>query len=70
MGTIERIEVCDTAIIFHIECGQAMILMREAIKSISEHQLFREYEIIKGLSPYELTRLLHIPNITHSTFVR
>jgi hypothetical protein len=69
-ATVERIEVCDSAIIFHIETGEAMDIMRSAVKFAREHRVFREYEITKGLSPYELTRLVHIPNITHSTFIR
>jgi hypothetical protein len=63
-------EVCDSAIIFHIDTGNAMDLMRDAVNYAREHRVFREYEITRGLSPYELTRLVHIPNITHSTFVR
>ena len=69
-ATVERIEVCDTALIFHFETGDAMDVMRNAVKYAREHHIFREYEITRGLSPYELTRLVHIPNITHSTFVR
>lgn len=69
-ATIQRIEVCDTAIIFHIDTGIAMSEMRNAVKYARENHIFREYEITKGLSPYELTRYVHIPNITHSTFVR
>ena len=70
VATVERIEVCDFALIFHIDCGQAIDIMRDAVKSVCEHHSLREYEITNGLSPYELTRLVHIPNITHSTFVR
>lgn len=44
--------------------------MRAAVRAAAEDFTFREYEISNGLSPYELTRLIHIPNITHSTFVR
>jgi hypothetical protein len=69
-AVVQRVEVCEAAIVFHLDCKNLMSIMRNAVTYACEHHSFREFEITKGLSPYELTRLVHIPNITHSTFVR
>lgn len=68
-ATISTIEVFESAVVFHIDTS-AMEHLRRAVEFASEHLSFREREIELGLSPYELTRLVHIPSITHSTFVR
>jgi hypothetical protein len=70
-ATVAKVDVCESAIIFHLTpLDDTMERMRAAVRAAAEDFTFREYEISNGLSPYELTRLIHIPNITHSTFVR
>ena len=70
-AVVERIEVAESAIIFHLKpLDNTMERMRAAVRAAAEDVSFREFEINNGLSPYELTRLIHIPNISHSTFVR
>jgi len=70
-GRISSIDVCTSAVIFEVTLEDGVMEgLRKAVRLAAEDEIFREYEIANGLSPYEMTRLLHIPNIVHSTFIR
>lgn len=68
---VDRIEVVSTACIFRIEDPTGYVaVIREAIVSAMNDLELREYEGRNSLEPFALSQRLHVPNITHSTFVR